>query len=282
MSKDTLVLGAVAYDPKVVTIWEGFKEWFGDNGLPFDYMLYSNYERQVEGHLAGQYDVAWNSPLAWIELERAAKTNERQAEAIAMRDTDCDLTSLFVVPADSSIQTLEDLHGKTLGVGASDSPQATLIPLEHLAAAGIDPEKDCTVKRFEIGVGLHGDHVGGERDAAKAMMAGKVDASCMIDGNHLAFSREGTLPKGSTRIISQTGKFDHCNFSILDGVDEELIQRFHDLLFQMSYDNADVRPLFDLEGLKEWRPGRTSGYDLLNTAVDRFDYLTPWLDKMKA
>ena len=29
----------------------------------FDYVLYSNYERQVAGHFAGHYDVAWNSPL---------------------------------------------------------------------------------------------------------------------------------------------------------------------------------------------------------------------------
>ena len=29
-------LGAVAYDPKVVTIWEGFREWFAEQGLDFD------------------------------------------------------------------------------------------------------------------------------------------------------------------------------------------------------------------------------------------------------
>ncbi|MCA9726596.1 MAG: hypothetical protein KC729_02870, partial [Candidatus Eisenbacteria bacterium] len=65
----TLVLGAVAYDPKVVTIWDGFRHYFAEHGLDFDYVLYSNYERQVEGHFAGHYDVAWNSPLAWIEAE---------------------------------------------------------------------------------------------------------------------------------------------------------------------------------------------------------------------
>jgi phosphonate transport system substrate-binding protein len=41
------VLGAVAYDPKVVTIWEGFKAWFAERGFAFDYVLYSNYEAQV-------------------------------------------------------------------------------------------------------------------------------------------------------------------------------------------------------------------------------------------
>ena len=44
----TLVIGAVAYDPKVVTIWEGFKAWFNQRGQPFDYVLFSTYEAQVE------------------------------------------------------------------------------------------------------------------------------------------------------------------------------------------------------------------------------------------
>src|SRR6188768_1850085 len=92
-----LVLGAVAYDAKVVPIWEGFKAYFEAAALPFDFVLYSNYERQVEAHLRGEVDVAWNSPLAWLETERAAKRRGRVAQAIAMRDTDCDLTSLVLV-----------------------------------------------------------------------------------------------------------------------------------------------------------------------------------------
>ena len=57
-----LLLGAVAYDPKVVTIWEGFKDYFARQGLRMDYVLYSNYERQVEALINGHIHVAWNSP----------------------------------------------------------------------------------------------------------------------------------------------------------------------------------------------------------------------------
>src|SRR5215831_2582426 len=100
-NRKTLILGAVAYDPKVVTIWDGFLAYFENQGLPFDYILFSNYERQVEAQFAGQIHVAWNSPLAWIQSERIAAATGRRCEAIAMRDTDCDLTSVVVVRADS-------------------------------------------------------------------------------------------------------------------------------------------------------------------------------------
>lgn len=281
MSK-TLVLGAVAYDAKVVPIWDGFQQWFADHDFAFDYVLYSNYERQVEQHFAGAFDVAWNSPLAWIEAERVARHRGNQCEAIAMRDTDQDLTSVVVVRADSGIESLEDLRGKTVGVGASDSPQATLIPKLHIAKAGLEPGRDVEIRRFDVLEGKHGDHIGGERDAARALMKGEVDAACMIDGNHLLFGNEGTLPAGSTRVIATTAPYDHCNFTVLDGAPQDLIACFRELLLEMDYSDAAARPLMDLEGLKKWVPGRTSGYAQLQEACDRFQWLDSFLKRVGA
>ena len=61
-----LMMGAVAYAPKVVTIWEGFKEYFRRHDFEFDYLLFSNYERQVQAQFDGGIALAWNSPLAWV------------------------------------------------------------------------------------------------------------------------------------------------------------------------------------------------------------------------
>jgi phosphonate transport system substrate-binding protein len=277
MTTQRLMLGAVAYDPKVVTIWEGFKRWFDARGLPFDFVLYSNYESQVEGHLAGHFHVAWNSPLAWIEADRAARARGRTATAIAMRDTDRDLTSVIVAREGSPVRSPADLRGKTVAVGAGDSPQATLIPLLHLAEAGLEPGRDFEVRRFDVLVGKHGDHIGGERDAARALAAGEVDAACIIDGNHLLFGREGTLPAGSSRVIAQTAPYDHCNFTVLDGAPADLVARLRSLLLGMSYEDPEVRPLMDMEGLRAWMPGRVEGYVQLERAVDRFNAIGPWL-----
>lgn len=269
MGTRTLVLGAVAYDAKVVPIWDGFLAYFARHGLGFDYVLYSNYERQVEAHLRGDVDVAWNSPLAWIQAVRLAATHGRTVEAIAMRDTDRDLSSVVLVREDSPVRTLAELAGKRVAVGAADSPQATLIPLGAFARAGFEVE----VVRHDVLVGKHGDHIGGERDAVKALLAGTVDAACVIDGNRVAFAREGL---GGTRIVHAVGPYDHCNMTVFDGHPPE-VARFRELLLAMSYDDPEVRPLLDMEGLKVWQPGRTSGYTLLERAGDRFRTLDAWL-----
>lgn len=278
----TLLLGAVAYAPKVVTIWDGFTAHFARHGLAFDYILYSNYERQVEAHFAGQFHVAWNSPLAWIETERLARELGRNSEAICMRDTDRDLRSVVIVLSDSPIQSAADLKGKRVGVGAQDSPQATLIPLSHLAGEGLKPGEDFEVVRFDVLVGKHGDHIGGERDAVVALLRGDIDAACLIEGNLHTFIEEGTLPIRAVRVIQQTAAYDHCNFTVLDDAPHELVSRFRALLLEMKYSDPDVQPLLDMEGLKEWKPGRTEGYSPLIAAVDRFGTIQPFVERVKA
>ncbi len=269
MADDTLILGAVAYDAKVVPIWDGFQAWFAKCGLPFDYVLFTNYERQVEAHLRGDVHVAWNSPLAWIQAQQLARKHGRDAQAIAMRDTDRDLTSVVLVREDSKVSSLADLRGKRVGVGAADSPQATIIPLLSFAEAAVEVE----VVRHDVLVGKHGDHIGGERDAVKALLAGTVDAACVIDGNRVAFAREGL---GGTRVIHVTPKYDHCNMTVFDGAPPS-IARFRELLLSMSYDDPEVRPLLDMEGLKVWQPGRTSGYAVLERACERFGTIRDWV-----
>src|SRR5260370_6844472 len=123
VSKETvLLLGAVAYDPKVVTILEGFKAYFARHSLGMDYVLYSNYERQVEALIDGHIHVAWNSPLAWVRARRLAAARGLEAQAVAMRDTDCDLTSVVVVREDGPIKAMTDLRARVVSSCTSASP----------------------------------------------------------------------------------------------------------------------------------------------------------------
>jgi phosphonate transport system substrate-binding protein len=264
-----LTLGAVAYDPKVVTIWNGFRAWFRERGIEFDYVLYPHYERQVEDLMAGVVDLAWHSPLAWVRTCLLARAAGVEVEAQAMRDTDRDLTSVVAVRADSRLGDPASWPaGTVVGCGAVDSPQATLLPLQHLVERGMDPEA-VRVRRFDVGVGLHGDHVGGEREAAAALLAGEVDAACLIDSNLLLFGKEGTLPPGAVRVLERTAAFDHCVLAAGPGADRAVVRRFVDLLLTMSYADDTARPLLELEGLTEWLPGRTDGYAALAKAVRR-------------
>lgn len=275
MDTRPLVMGAVAYAPKVVSIWEGFKGWFAEQGLAFDYVLYSNYERMVEDLVDGRLDVAWNSPLAWIRTRRLAQTRGVSVRAVAMRDTDCDLTSVVVVTTGGPVRRPADLAGRTVAVGAPDSPQATLLPLHLLRQHGLDPATDLHVRVFDVLGGKHGDHVGGEQAAARALAAGEVDAACLLAGNYAEFQRDGTLAPGGTTVVARTAPFDHCNFTAVESAPDGLVDRFVSLLLAMSPDDPAVRPLLELEGLRRWVPARVRNYQALEDAVDEARFYSP-------
>ena len=68
----TIWVGAVAYDPKVVTIWEGMRRYFHEEAhLPVEVVLFQSYEAQVAALLASpgeplpRIDIGWNTNLAY-------------------------------------------------------------------------------------------------------------------------------------------------------------------------------------------------------------------------
>ncbi|HEX5031766.1 MAG TPA: PhnD/SsuA/transferrin family substrate-binding protein [Candidatus Eisenbacteria bacterium] len=257
-------MGAVIYDPKVTVIWGIIQAFFEQQGVPMMVRFYADYGLQVDALVAGQIDIAWNSPLAWLDVER--RTGGR-CRAIAMRDTDRDRVSHVVVRREDGLEGVRGLQGKVIGTGAKDSPQATLIPLDWLRGQGL-PEKDYAARHFDIGVGLHGDHVGGELEAFRALTRGEVDASVMLDLNRDGWEKDGTLDPGRHVVLGTTEPFDHCNFSVLESFPQGRQEDFSRALFAMRYDNPKHREMMDLEGLKEWLPGRTSGYAALSRAVE--------------
>ena len=113
---------------------------------------------------------------------------------------------------------------------------------------------DFEVARHDLLGGKHGDHIGGEREAARRLIAGAVDAACMIDSNHLLSVNEGTLPSGAARVLTQTAPYDHCNFTALDDAPRDLVNRFRECagnVLRRSGSQAATRS-GRLEGMEAW------------------------------
>lgn len=261
-----ILVGAVIYDPKVSVIWDIITRFFADNGCAMDCVFYTNYELQVDALLGGHIDVAWNSPLAWIDAQRRSSG---ACQAIAMRDTDRDRRTHLLVRADGPVVTPSDLHGRIVALGASDSPQATLLPIHHLAQSDV---RDYRIRRHDVLVGKHGDHVGGERDALQDLLDGAADAAAVLDLNWERWSADGTADPARIRVLTTTAPFDHCNFTVMPAFAATRAEGWTRVLLSMDYANPAHREMMDLEGLRAWLPGRTSGYAALEDATREQDF----------
>ncbi len=265
MSDQPIVLGAVAYHPKVVTIWEGMRAHFQEQGVPLDFALFSNYERQVESLLAGHIAIAWNTPLAHVRVRRRT---EGRSRSLGMRDTDRDFRAKVIVRRDAGIGSLQALAGKRLAVGSRDSTQARILPLHFLRAAGVNLD-GVTLVPFDTDVGKHGDTGTSELEVLAALRDGRADAGTVGDLIWVTEQAAGRIDPGSIEVLWTTPPFDHCMFDALPSVPPPTIEAFQKVLFSMRWDDPRHRLVLELEGLKQWMPPREEGYASLQAALDQ-------------
>ena len=261
---EAILLGAVAYDPKVVTIWEGIRAYFRDHGVALDFALFSNYERQVEELLAGHIDIAWNTPLAHVRVQKRTAGRSR---SLGMRDSDRDFHAKLIVRRDAGIGAPAELAGKTLAVGSRDSTQARILPLHFLRKEGVDLQR-VTLLPFDSDLGKHGDTGASELEVLHALAEGRAHAGTVGDLVWVTEQAAGRVDAKVLEVLWTTPGFDHCMFDALPSLDDSRARAFQDALFRMSWDEPAHRRLLELEGLRQWLPPRETGYDSLRAALD--------------
>ena len=282
MSK-TIWLGAVAYDPKVVTIWEGMRRYFHEEAqLPLEVVLFQSYEAQVEALLAQpgaavpRIDIAWNTNLAYLQAD---EWSGHACRAIAMRDTDLGWMTKIVAVTGGPVATLADLKSRTLALGSRDSGHAAILPVHFLEQQGLREGTDYQTLRFNTDLGKHGDTGTSEVEVIRAVLDGRADAGAIGSPFWTTVRSEHLVPEGGLREIWSSPGFNHCMFTARPDLDLETEKSFVAALLAMSYDNPVHRPILEAEGLKRWLTPHLDGYANLRQAADQQGFFKQVLAK---
>lgn len=257
-----LIVGAVAYTPNVVPIWEGIRDYFRGTDAEMDFVLYSNYGRQVDELIAGHVDIAWNTNLAYV---RTVLQTDGHAVPLAQRDTDTTFRTVFVAPPGSSITGPDGLAGTRLALGSADSAHAAILPLHYLAQAGVPPT-ELSITRFDSDIGKHGDTGRSELDAVAAVLAGEADVAAIGIGTWNAMGT-GDLMPGALEAVWQSPEYCHCMFTAMGTLPAERYTPWVDTLLDMDWEIPEQRKILELEGLRRWVRPHLDGYASLFAAV---------------
>src|ERR1700746_1369435 len=225
MSK-TIWVGAVAYTPKVVTIWEGMRSYFHEEAhLPVEIVLFQSYEAQVGALLAApgdavpRIDIAWNTNLAYLQAEAWSEHNCRP---IAMRDTDLGWMTKIVAVSGGPVTALCDLANRVLALGSRDSGHAAILPVHFLEREGLVEGRDSRTLRFDSDVGKHGDTGTSEAEVVRAVLDGRADAGAIGSPFWKTGRAVRLVPQGGLREISSSPAYNHCMFTARPDLDVSL------------------------------------------------------------
>jgi ABC-type phosphate/phosphonate transport system substrate-binding protein len=264
--KKPIMLGAVAYDPKVIPIWDIIRDYFNNNGVRLDYILFSNYEAQVEYLLSNKIDVAWNTNVAWV---RSYELSGGKTKALVMRDTDIDFQSVFITKASSGIKSIQDLKGKKFALGSGDSAQAAILPLKYIEdELGVDSE--VKIVRFNSDLGKHGDTGRSEFDILEALLNNEIDAGAIGISSWVRMLEEGMFPSGEVESFFVSDGYCHCNFTVLSSLDESIQKTFTEMILSQDPNDPIIKKMMQMEGLNKWvQTGveELKGYEVLTQAM---------------
>ena len=136
-----------------------------------------------------------------------------------MRDTDRDLTSRRPRARRRPVKTLAELRGKRVGVGAADSPQATLLPLRaprgRRARGRARLRGACATTCCSASTAI--------TSAASAKRCGRCSRGDGGRGVHhrrqpaRSSRARARCPPGAHAGARPDPPYDHCNFTVLDG-----------------------------------------------------------------
>jgi ABC-type phosphate/phosphonate transport system substrate-binding protein len=279
----TIWLGAVAYDPKVVTIWEGMRRYFHEEAnLPVEVVLFQSYEAQVlallaqPGDVGPRIDIAWNTNLAYLQAD---EWSGHACRPIAMRDSDLGWMTKIVAVNGGPISTLENLKDRTLALGSRDSGHAAILPVHFLEQQGLREGREYQTLRFNSDLGKHGDTGTSEVEVIRAVLDGRADAGAIGSPFWTTVRSEHLVPEGGLREIWSSPGFNHCMFTARPDLDLEREKSFVAALLTMSYDNPVHRPILEAEGLKRWLTPNVDGYAELREAAGQQGFFKQGLAK---
>lgn len=256
-------LGAVAYAPAAVTIFEGIRRYLGANGLPADYVLYSNYDALVEALEAGQVDIAWNTPLAHARYHVACGG---KSQTLVMRDVDVGFRSVLVARKDARVTGPKDLAGKRLVLGSRDAAEATVLPRHYLEKEGVDFGA-VTIVSLDDEVDLKGNPCSSEHHVLQALRAGRGDAGIIGERLWERVAKGEAKADLDLELVWRTPPFSHCVFTASADFDPTRAARFRDLMLAMDPTDPTTSELMRLEGTSQWRAGSSDGFVDLVSAL---------------
>ncbi|HVS27688.1 MAG TPA: putative selenate ABC transporter substrate-binding protein [Burkholderiales bacterium] len=228
-------------------------------GMKVEWTPVTDYAAVVEALAAKKIDLAWLGGFTFVQ----ARLRTGNAIPIAQRAEDEKFTSKFITSANSGINKLEDLKGKTFTFGSVSSTSGSLMPRYFLLQHGINPERD--FKR----VAYSGAH-----DATVAWVAaGKAEAGVLNASVWEKLVESGKVDTKQVKVFWTTPPYYDYNWTVRGDLDSKLVQKLTEAFLKLDPNNPAHKEIMGLQRASRFIPTRPENYKNIEKAARSAGFL---------
>ncbi|MBI5611446.1 MAG: phosphate/phosphite/phosphonate ABC transporter substrate-binding protein [Gammaproteobacteria bacterium] len=217
--------------------------------MPVSTQLSPNLSKAVEEISAGNVDLAYLTPVAYIRAHDQGRVR-LVAKTITYGQPYFQL--VIVVRADSGIATVEDLKGKSFAFG----DKAALLQRAVVMGAGLPLDQLQEYKFLN-----HYENV------VRGVLSGDFDAGIVLDSTAMNWQEKGL------RVIHTSPELPPYSIVVSSRVDDELFDRIQKALLALDVNRPDHRLIIKTlsEGCDGYTPASDSDYNVVRKLIKPFE-----------
>jgi len=225
-----------------------------ETGMKVEFTPVTDYAAVVEALATKKIDMAWLGGFTYVQTKiRTSGT----ANPIIQRVEDEKFTSVFIVPADSSLKSLSEIKGKTIAFGSPSSTSGHLMPRYFLMQAGINPDKDFKNIAFS-----------GAHDATVAFVAsGKADVGALNASVWVKLNEAKNPNALKSKVLSTTPPYFDYNWTVRGDLDPVTVKKITEAFLKLDANNPNHKEIMDLQRSSKYVTTKSSNYDDIEKAA---------------
>ena len=222
-------------------------------GMKVSWTPVNDYPAVVEGLAGGKLDLAWLGGFTFVQVRLRTGT----ANPIVQRAEDERFTSKFIVPANSTAKTPQDLRGRTFAFGSPSSTSGSLMPRYFLLKAGINPDKDFSRVAYS-----------GAHDATVAFVAsGRAEAGVLNASVWEKLIEKGDPNAKAVKVLATTPPYYDYNWTVRVDLDPAIVRKLADAFLKLDPKNPAHKQIMDLQRAFRFIPSKPENYNGIEEAA---------------
>ncbi|USK56335.1 phosphate/phosphite/phosphonate ABC transporter substrate-binding protein [Cytobacillus solani] len=236
-------------------------------GIPVTVSVSTNYNTIVEAMASKKVDIGFLPPTAYVQAhEKGAANVILQAqrygvndETGAPNDKQVDFyKSMFIVNADSDIDSIEDLKGKKIAFQDVTSSAGYVWPAAALMDANIDPLTD-----------VEGITVKGHDQAVIALLNGDVDVAVIFQDARNVVKGDYPTVFEDTKVLHFTEPIPNDTIAIRPDMSDEWTKKIQDAFIAIGKDEKGHEIIKDIYSHEGYTPSEDKMFEIVRDYAEK-------------